>query len=222
MPEEFLVTTSSSSSDLLLDRLAAGLAPVRPRRAWRDGALVLGLALAELTLILLFSRPRPDLVTAMHGPMFWWKMASCAALALTGGTATVLALDPAGAPRRWWWWLAVVAVVAAAVLSGTSMAMPEGLWARLQWREGIECASQTLAYALPMALLLTWLARRAAPTRPRLVAWTAGLGSAGWGAFAFAWSCWHEDPLYVIVWYGGAVLGCAILARLLLVRWIRW
>lgn len=210
------------SSAALVDSLVAELAPVRPRRAWHDGALVLGLALVELTLVLTMTRPRPDLLAAMHGPMFWWKMASCLALAVTGGTAAVLALDPAAAPRHWRWGLALVAVVAAAVLFGTSMAMPEGLAARLQWREGLECAALTLAYALPMALLLTWLARRGAPAKPQLVAWTAGLGSAGWGAFAFAWSCWHDDPLYVVVWYGGAVLACAVLARVSIVRWIKW
>lgn len=210
------------SSESLVDSLVARLAPVRPRRPWHDGALVLGLALIELVLVLTISRPRPDLLTAMHGALFWWKMASCLALAVTGGTAAVLAFDPAGAPRRWWWGLAAVAAIAVAVLFGTSMSMPEGLGARLQWREGIVCAALTFAYALPMAVLLTWLARRAAPTRPHLVAWAAGLGSAGWGGFAFAWSCWHEDPVYVIVWYGGAVLGCALLARLVLVRWIRW
>ncbi len=214
--------TKAERADDLVDSLVADLAPVRARRAWRDGALVLGLALVELTLVLTMSRPRPDMMVAMHGPMFWWKMASCLVLALTGGVAAVLALDPAGAPRRWWTGLAVVGAVAVAVLLGTSMDMPEGLAARLDWREGVLCAGLTLAYALPMALLLTWLARRAAPTRPRLVAWAAGLGSAGWGAFAFAWSCWHDDPLYVVIWYGGAVLLCAVLARVLLVRLIRW
>lgn len=217
-----MTTMTKRSSTTLIDSLVSELAPVRPRRAWRDGAMVIGLALLELALVMTMTRPRPDLLVAMHGPLFWWKMGSCLVLAITGGTAAVLALDPAGAPRRWWWGLAAVAAIAAAVLFSTSMTMPEGLAARLQWREGVECASLTLAYALPMALLLTWLARRAAPTRPRLVAWAAGLGSAGWGAFAFAWSCWHEDPLYVVVWYGGAVLGCALLARLVLVRWIRW
>ena len=77
--------TTEQSSDSLVDSLVAALAPVRPRRAWRDGILVLVLALTELTLVLMFSRPRPDLLVAMHGPMFWWKMASCLALALTGG-----------------------------------------------------------------------------------------------------------------------------------------
>lgn len=209
-------------ADPLVDRLVAELAPVKPRRLWRDAVLVGSFALIELALVLGMSRPRPDMIAAMHGPMFWWKLSSCVALALTGGTAALLAMAPAGAPRRWWLGLAAVAAVAAAVLLGTSMEMPEGLWARLEWREGLLCAGLTLAYALPMALLLTLLARRAAPTRPVLVAWAAGLGSAGWGAFAFAWSCWHDDPVYVVIWYGGAVLLCAVLARVLLVRLIRW
>ena len=217
-----VTTTTERSSAALVDSLVAKLAPVRPRRAWRDGALVFGLAVIELTLVLTMTRPRPDLMAAMHGPMFWWKMVSCLTLALSGGIAALLALDPAGTSRRWWWGLAVVAVVAVAVLCGTSMTMPAELAARLQWREGVECAGLTLGYAVPMALLLTWLARRAAPTRPRLLAWAAGFGSAGWGAFAFAWSCWHDDPLYVVVWYGGTVLGFTVLTRFTLVRWIRW
>ncbi|WP_226896258.1 NrsF family protein [Polymorphobacter sp. PAMC 29334] len=213
---------TSRSSEAIVDDLVARLAPVRRRRAWQDGALVIGFAALELILVITMTRPRPDLLVAMHGPMFWWKMASCLTLATTCGTAAVLALDPAGSPRRWWWGLAGVAAVAVAVLFGTSITMPEGLMARLQWRDGIACASLTLAYAVPMAILLTWLARRAAPTRPRLVAWAVGLSSAGWAAFAFAWTCWHDDPLYVVVWYGSAVLACTVLARTMLVRWIKW
>lgn len=222
MTAMMMVDGRKPASEAVIDALVADLAPVRPRRGWRDGLAVAALALVELALVLSMSRLRPDLAAAMHGPMFWWKTSSCVALALTGGTAAVLALDPAGAPRRWWLGLVAVGIVAAAVLLGTSMGMPRGIVERLDWREGVECLMMTLAYALPMALLLTLLARRAAPTRPRLVAWMAGLGSGGWGAFAFAWSCWQDDPLYVVVWYGGAVLVCAALARLVLVRAIRW
>ncbi|QXQ06222.1 DUF1109 domain-containing protein [Sphingosinicellaceae bacterium] len=211
-----------SSSEALVDSLVADLAPVQVRCAGRDGMVVLALAAVELVLILSMARPRPDLLAAMNSTMFWWKMASCFSLALSGGTAVVLALDPAGAPRRWWWALASVALVAVAVVFGNSMEMPHGLAARLQWHEGVKCAALTLVYALPIALMLTMLASRAAPTKPRLVAWAAGFGSAGWGAFAFAWSCWHDDPLYVVVWYGGAVLSCTVLARLVLFRWIKW
>ena len=206
----------------LIDSLVAGLAPVRPRRIWRDGLLVAGFALIELVLVLTMSHPRPGMAAAMAGPMFWWKMGSCLAVAVSGGAASVLAMGPATAPRRWWLGLAVVGAVAAVVLLGTSMDMPDGLWARLDWREGLLCCGLTLAYALPIALLLTWLARQAAPTRPKLIAWTTGLGSAGWGAFAFAWSCWHDDPLYVVTWYGGAVLLCAVLSRVVVVRLVRW
>ena len=50
----------------------------------------------------------------------------------------------------------------------------------------------------------------------------AGVAAAGWGAFVFAWSCPHADPLYVIVWYGLAVTLGAALGRWLLPRALRW
>ncbi len=64
--------------------------------------------------------------------------------------------------------------------------------------------------------------RRGAPTQPTRTAAAAGLAAAGFGAFVFAFHCPHDDPLYVAVWYGGAVLAVTGLARLILPRLTRW
>jgi len=60
------------------------------------------------------------------------------------------------------------------------------------------------------------------PTLPSRSAGAAGLAAAGIGAWVFAFYCDHDDPLYVAVWYGVAVLGVSGLTRLVLPRLIRW
>ena len=218
------MSSRNASSERIIDRLVDDLQPVRPRAAWRDGLQLGALALAELALVLMIGQQRADLHTAMRGTMFWWKMGSVFAVAVAGLAALVLSLDPAEGPRRGRRLIASVAagaLLAGAVIGGIA-ALPGSVSARLDVREGLLCLRNTLVLSLPMVLAIIWVARRAAPTRPRSVATVAGVAAAGWGAFVFAWSCDHSDPLYVVVWYGTAVLLGAGLGRWLLPRALRW
>ena len=212
------------SSDALIDRLVEDLAPVRPRRAWRDGAMLLAVALAEAVLVALIARPRGDLAEALGTPMFWWKMASCLAIAIAGAAALVLVLDPAESPRRGRRLMLGAAFAAAAIgaAGAAILALPDPLMRRLDMPEGMLCLRDVLILSAPMLLATVWLARRAAPTRPRAAATAAGVASAGWATFVFAWTCPHSDPLYVVVWYGLAVAIVTALARWVLPRLLRW
>jgi hypothetical protein len=218
------MSTDSQSSQSMIDALVDDLAPVKVRRV-RTDALILGsFALLELALVLGFGRMRHDLHEAMQGAMFWWKAGSVFAIAIAGFAALLAALDPVatlGGNRR-----IIIGVGAAALLAGVVLgviaAIPDPLMARLDMREGILCIRNALLLALPMLLAIVWVARRAAPTRPRATATVAGIAATAWGAFVFSWSCPHADPLYVITWYGGAVVIGALLARWLLPRALRW
>jgi len=208
----------------MIDRLVGDLEPVRPRRI-RTDALILGaVALIELALVLMLDQQRADLHEAMRGGMFWWKFGTCLVLALAGGIAVLSAFDPETRARPLWHGLAAAAAVVllvGAVLIGVNTS-PEPVMVRLDMREGLECLLWSLLLALPVGAAILWLAGRAAPTRPRATATAAGIAATGWGAFVFSWSCPHADPLYVLVWYGGAVLIGAIAGRLLLTPVLRW
>lgn len=218
------MTSRGGSSDQLIGRLVDDLQPVVPRRVAHDAAVLGGVALIELALALWLGQQRADLQEAMRGGMFWWKMLTCLGLALAGGIAVLAALDPETRARPLWRGLAAataVALLVGSVLAGVA-AVPAPVMLRLDPREGVLCLIWSLLMALPVLGAILFLTWRAAPTRPRATATAAGIAAAGWGAFVFAWSCPHADPLYVLVWFGGAIVIGAIAARVLLTPVLRW
>lgn len=212
------------SSEAVIDRLVEDLAPVRPRRAWRDALVLLAVAFAEAVLVAMVAQPRGDLAAAVGTPMFWWKMLSCLAIAVAGAAALILALDPAESPRRGRRLMLGAAFAAAAIgaAGAVILASPDPLMRRLDMPEGMECLRDVLILSAPMLVAIVLLARRAAPTRPRAAATAAGVAAAGWATFVFAWTCPHSDPLYVVVWYGLAVAIVTGLARWVLPHLLRW
>lgn len=219
-----MMSSRDGSSELLIGRLVDDLQPVVPRRVAHDVAVLGGVALAELGLVLWLGEQRADLSEAMRGGMFWWKMLTCLGLALSGGIAVLAALDPETRARPLWRGLAAataVVLLVGSVLAGVA-AVPAPVMMRLDPREGMMCLLWSLLLALPVLGAILYLTRRAAPTRPRATATAAGIAASGWGAFVFAWSCPHADPLYVLVWFGGAIVIGAFAARLLLSPVMRW
>lgn len=215
-------------TDMLIDQLVAGLEPVRPRSRLREAALLVGLVILEVPLFMLLSDLRPDMPQAMTTPAFWWKSGSFAVIALLAGAAMLISLDPATTtPRRmagWWRGLAVFAPAALALgwLIDAGGAGRTALLARLEWRDGLDCLANIAVLTLPLVLAFGLLMRRGAPAQPARTSAAAGLAAAAAGAVIFALYCPHDDPLYVAVWYGGAVLAVAGIARVVLPRLVRW
>ncbi len=220
--------TDMSAKDPLIDSLVADLAPVQPRQWRREAALVVGAVIFEAMAVAGVFGMRPDMPEAMATPAFWWKGVCLALVAGLGAAAVLISLDPAVTilPRlrrlsRIFAMLLPLALAAGWLIDAGDGGV-DALVARLDWRDGIGCVRHVLVTAIPMLVLLVVLIRRGAPTRPALTASVAGLAAAGLGAFGFALSCPHDDPLYVAVWYGAAVAIMVALARLGLPRLIRW
>lgn len=215
-------------ADPLIDALVADLQPVQPRRWTREVAVIAGLVVAEMLIHVLLRGLRPDMPQAMQTPMFWWKAVSLGSIAGLAMAAALLSLDPAvtRAPRLAWLWRGLALVVPLALASGwlidAGASGAAALLARLDWRDGLDCLANVLLLSLPPLLVLARFVKHGASTRPERSALAAGLAAAGLGAFVFAFHCNHDDPLYVTIWYGGAVLGIAGMARLLLPRLLRW
>ncbi len=210
--------------DNLIESLATDLRPVRPRRVAREaGALVLLLA-AELAVWLLSGNLRPGLAqVAMTTPSFWWKIGSAAILMILAASTVLASLHPGATPRRG---LAALAVGAAVFLGiGAVLASSAGFgeaMARLNPRGGLQCLSYVVMLSAPPFVALGLLMRRGASTHPKATALAGGLAAAGWGAFVFAFSCSHDDPLFIAVWYPAAALIAAVVARLILPPLSRW
>ena len=215
-------------ADPLIDQLVADLAPVRPRRWRREAALLIGLVAVEIGLFVATQGMRPDMPTAMHAPAFWWKSGSLAMIAILAAAAALISLDPAVTNKRrlglLWRALGLLLPITLGLgwLLDASRDGTAELLGRLAWRDGLDCLAHVVMLSLPLALALALLLRRGASTQPGRTAAAAGIAAAAFGAFIFAFHCTHDDPLYVVVWYGAAVIGVSGLVRLVLARLLRW
>ncbi len=211
------------ANDPLIDRLARDLKPVRRRTAGRDAAL-LSLCLVELALFLGLGPTRPDMPVAMEQPSFWWKLGSVGLIALVGAVVAVLSFDPVRSPRRGLRWLAALIVLCLAggwVVDAARDGWP-ALAARVNWHDGVQCASKIVALSVPAMLGLGLLMRRGAPTDGGGAALASGIAAGAWGAFVFVFACPYDDPLYIALWYA---VGCGFVTafgRLMLPRLTRW
>jgi hypothetical protein len=214
----------ADSADALIDSLAAGLTPVRPRTAVRDGLAFAALAAAEIAAYFALRGMRPDMPMAMGNMAFWWKAVSLLVLAAIGVATTIAALDPARSPRRGLRALAGAAALAVAVGWGVDAARggSADLFARLDWRHGLDCIAVVVGCALPALGALALLMRRGAATDPRGAATAAGVAAAAWGGVVFTLDCPHDDPFYIAVWFAAAIVVVMGIARLILPRLTRW
>lgn len=190
--------------------------------------MVLALIVVELLLFVVLGDMRPDMPQVMLTPGFWWKAGGLVGIGVLATAAMLVGLDPAtsASHRQAWLWrgLAVVAPVGLALgwLLDAGQSGQASLLVRLDWREGLDCLANVGLLSTPPTIMFCALMQRGAPTRPAQAAMAAGLGAGGLGAFIFAFHCPHDDPLYVAVWYGGAILIAAGVARLVLPRLTRW
>lgn len=220
--------TDLAPGDPLIDALVAGLDPVRPRRWQQEAALLAGLGALEIVLFIALRGVRADMHAAMGTMPFWWKSGSIAVIGGIAAVAALVSLDPATTTARrvsrlgWGLAIAVPVLLGLGWLLDAGAAGRDALLARLDWREGLLCLLHVAILALPPMVALGVLMRRGAPTQPGRSALAAGLAAAALGAFVFALRCDHDDPLYVAVWYGGAILAITGLARLVLPRLTRW
>ncbi len=215
MPTESL-PTESLPIESLIDRLAAGLRPVRRRTIGTDAGIVAAICLGELVLFLGLGAMRPDMPVAMRLPSLWWKLSALAAIAAASGTVALLSFDPARSPHRGLRGVMAVTAACLAVAWGLDAIGHHGwteLLARLDWQQGV---------SIPAALGLGVLMGRGAPTSPRGTAWAVGIAAGAWGGFVFVFACPSDDPLYIAVWYTVACVLVAGAARLALPRLTRW
>jgi hypothetical protein len=211
-------------TDDLIAMLATGVQPVPRHAAARRLALALlpGVAIALLLVMTVFG-PRADLLQAMAGAGFWWKMALPLSLAAAGfvlaqrlarpGVRAGAAVGLALVPVLMLW--AVALLVLWRAPEGTRAALVMGS----TWRS---CALNIGLLALPSFVAALAALRTLAPTRPAAAGAAAGLLAAGVGAAVYALHCPEVEAPFLAVWYVGGMALPVLAGAALAHRLLRW
>ncbi len=194
-----------------LNDLVDDLSPARPLKAlslWGSVLVVLPL----LFVVLVLSQGvRADLSEALQNGLAWWKGGSFAVLAIAMLCFVQSYSRPVPKQTAMGWVLVALAVglfgagaygplTAGDFFSLSSDALRNGTAA-------IDCfvsvmIGSLLAYAV---LWRVWL-RRAAPLSSRGFAFISAVACASLAAAVYSLHCPHDNPVYVLVFYGGSVL----------------
>jgi hypothetical protein len=210
--------------ETLIDKLAAGLKPVRRRRVWVDLVAVALICAAEIIVFFAVGAARPDMPMMMKQPTFWWRLVSLGLIAGISGILAILSFTPTYSPRRdlRWVFLIVTVCLAAGLCIGAGPDEILSIARRIDWTNGIQCAGKMIALSIPPVLALGVLMCRGAPIDRVGTALLVGTAAAAWGAFVFVFACPFDDPLYIAVWYSVGCGAVILVTRAILPRLARW
>jgi hypothetical protein len=207
----------------LITMLATGAGAVdaaAPRRRFAQ-ALAWGGSGALLLVVLM--GVRSDLPAMAAQPMFWTKLAYCAALTVV---ALVLAARMARPGARAAGWAAALALpllaiwlLAAFALVGATSAEREALVFGTTWRA---CAFSIALVSLPLFASLLWAMKGLAPTRPAMAGAAAGFLSGAAAALIYSLHCPELGAPFLGIWYPLGMLIPAAAGALIGRRLLRW
>jgi len=216
-------------TDPLLDRLAAGLTPVKPMRTWPLWGLAgAGLLCAALFVIVMYG-PRPEMMALSHGvwpaafvvigkPLLFLVTALSALFGIGGlirpeGRLRPLTLAPVG--------LLLLLVL---IMFGVQY-MSDGPAKVMKSLDGGDLLCfETIFFGGAIgfaALWAVWL-RKAATAYPVTLGALSGLAMASLAAAAYAIHCNMDAPVYILLIYGASVAvftGVAAIAGNNLFKW---
>ena len=208
----------------LIDRLAADLEPRRPGAALRRLAAggAIGVGVAALAILAWLGTPLGE-IGRTGIPAFTMKLLFGVAMS---GIATVL-LFMSGRPgqrigRRLLWLLLPPLVVASrAVMELASLSADMRITAFFgsTW---LTCLVAISAIAVPVYLGIVWGLGRLAPTSLRLTGLLAGVAAGSIAAVLYALYCPETTAMFLISWYGLAILAAGLAGAIAGPRLLRW
>lgn len=214
------------NTDRLIEMLSAELEAVNSGQLARTLilAIVTGGAIA-FGLMLVTVGPRSDLHSTAH--IEWVAVKLLFALSVIGAGALMLnrSMRPALGDETNWMLLLFPFIAALAVALGVLLGEPQA------WRElvrgatsvsSMRCLLLIIFFAtIPMAMVMYAL-RQGAPVRLRLCGAIAGMVAGGIGAAAYAFNCASDTIPFIAIWYGAAIVICAVVGTQLGPRILRW
>lgn len=208
---------------LTIDDLVSDLAPVRrirPIQIWLRA--LTGTAVAVAAVWFLFGlradvlAGEPDGIVLLRG----------GTLLLLGGSA-IAALAAAARPGvghasdGWRWVLAAAALfpLVTIILTVAERALPMAV---LTASSGPWCLGIGGGSGLVIGTVLTAWLRQGAPVSLERAGWLVGLAAGSFGTFAYSLHCPSSTVQYIGIWYTAAIGLCAVIARLVVPRLLRW
>jgi len=216
-----MAESSSGLPEELRRIIAADMEPVRPLSApWKRVFWALPLALVLLALPLLYFGIRPD--TGEIGTLLSWvPMILQATLGLALFTLALREAIPGlGVPRNLIYGVCLGAL-------GIHLAVNLMIWLRYPMghddllESWWECFRSEFLLAVPLLVLMTWLAARALPVRPRAIGLLSGAGAGFIADASWRMVCPVSAPLHVITAHAGAIVFLGALGYLLGWAWER-
>jgi hypothetical protein len=206
----------------LIERLATDLRPVRSRPQVLAIAILMGATVA-LGLLLLLLGIRSDLARALFSTAFWMKWGLALA---TGAVAFLLCVRlarPESKPGRLPLFL-LLPILALGVTACMQLvrAPHTERWAMWMGDSAIQCFWCIPLLAIPLLVGVLWAFRFFAPTRLRLVGFSAGLLAGAVAAGIYALSCGETSAAFVATWYSAGMLLPAFIGLLIGPRALRW
>jgi hypothetical protein len=214
------------NTDRLIDMLSAELEAVNSSRLGRTLilAIVTGGAIA-FALMLVTVGPRPDLQSPAH--IEWVAVKLLFALSVIGTGALLLnrSMRPGLEDATNWSIVFFPFLAALAVALAVLLGQPQ------EWREllrgattisSMRCLLLIMFFAaIPLAAVLYAL-RHGAPTRLKLCGAIGGIVAGGIGAAAYAFNCTSDTIPFIAIWYGAAIVICAVIGSQLGPGVLRW
>jgi hypothetical protein len=207
----------------LIDRLAADLEPVRPRRQSRGFGLALLAWAVGAALLLGALGLRADFGNGMLPPLALLNLFWSAGLALVAQWFAVsMAMPGVGRDHGGWRWAALVALAVPLAALTSLFGDPATGWAASHPHSGLDCLWQGLVAGLAVAAVLTLWLRQGAPTSPERAGLVTGLASGATGAAVVALHCPVDALMHVGIWHAAIIALAAAAGRLLLPPLLRW
>ncbi len=209
-------------NDALIKTLVAQHQPVKPFQAKPGWIIAAGVLLLAVFACNLAFGLRADVLAGSPQDIVVIRASVLLVLGVASLAATVSMARPGvGKHADGWLWVALIAAIfplnaLVATLSGTIAA--EALHAS----SGLRCLLASFIIGASFAAgLVLWL-RDAAPVRPERIGWSVGVTSGALATMAYSLTCPSNSIAYAGVWYSLAVLGTAVLCRLIVPRLLRW
>jgi hypothetical protein len=215
------------NTDRLIDILSVDPEPVNSGQLGKmlilaiviSGAAAFGLMLATVG-------PRPDLQSTVHLEWVAMKLLFSVSVIIAAAPLLNRSIRP-GLEDETNWVLIFLPFIAAIGIALVMLLLGQP-WASGAMLRGattvspVRCLLCIMFFAsIPLAAVFIAL-RRGAPTRLKLCGGIAGMVAGGTGATAYAFTCTSDTVPFIAIWYGMAIVICAVFGAQLGPRVLRW
>ncbi|MBS0521435.1 MAG: DUF1109 domain-containing protein [Proteobacteria bacterium] len=184
-------------------------------------ALAAGLAVS-LALFAVILGPRVDLMPAFGTWRFDLKLVLVAVAVMAAGVCCVAFARPLST-AHWRLCVALLIVVAAGSLAMELSVLPRADWmTSLVGSNALVCTTAIPLFSLAPLVGLLLALRRTAPASPMLAGAAAGAFAATCAAAIYAFHCFDDSPLFVLVWYPLAMVPAIAVGAVAGRRLLQW